>query len=543
MRLSRTERLLRIFTDVRPGEGPTALLLFANVFLILCAYYFIKPLREGWIAISPIEGFEAMEGLWDRSTLITRATFFCISNMVIFWFLQPNFFFGELPWTGIVFFLWVGMFGVFVVAQFWTFCADIYTEERGKRMLPFVAIGATSGAAGGSWIVAQLSGMIGVKALLLVAILPLLASIVLTRIADARERASAPDPKAPPPEPVEAPPDQGIDFLVDGAKLVLVSRFMLAAAAVTLLVNWVNTNGENLLTRVVQEGLTIQAAEQGLSDPVAVAEFRQAETTEFYGDFFFWVNFAALLLQAVVASRLLKYGGFAAIVLMLPVIALVSYATMALLPVLAIVKVMKIAENATDYSINNTSRHVLWLPVSSEMKFRGKPAIDTLYVRMGDGLAAATVLVGVQWLALATEMFFVLNVALVLAWFGFAALLIREHRKASEANSSDESDGLEIRAPSRPAAGAAGVGRCSRRRRRGRGSPARSRSQPGSAVGGDRGPDPEGHAGPRRDRPLRGQGAPLGLLRRDAPEEGGHGDRGARARGRCAAPAACRGAR
>ncbi len=51
VQLSRTERLLRIFTDMRPGEGPTALLMFANVFLILCAYYFIKPLREGWIAI------------------------------------------------------------------------------------------------------------------------------------------------------------------------------------------------------------------------------------------------------------------------------------------------------------------------------------------------------------------------------------------------------------------------------------------------------------------------------------------------------------
>ena len=52
MKLSRVERCLCLFTDVRPGEGPTALLMFANVFLILCAYYFVKPLREGWIAIA-----------------------------------------------------------------------------------------------------------------------------------------------------------------------------------------------------------------------------------------------------------------------------------------------------------------------------------------------------------------------------------------------------------------------------------------------------------------------------------------------------------
>jgi len=59
--LSKTERVLRIFTEVRPGEGPTALLMFANVFLILCAYYFIKPLREGWLSISGIEGLKPIE--------------------------------------------------------------------------------------------------------------------------------------------------------------------------------------------------------------------------------------------------------------------------------------------------------------------------------------------------------------------------------------------------------------------------------------------------------------------------------------------------
>jgi AAA family ATP:ADP antiporter len=147
-----------------------------------------------------------------------------------------------------------------------------------------------------------------------------------------------------------------------------------------------------------------------------------------------------LLLQSLVASRLLKYGGFAAILLLLPVIAMVSYTTMALLPILAIVKIMKIAENATDYSINNTSRHVLWLPVDSLMKFRGKPAIDTLYVRLGDGLAALTVLVGVQLLSLATQQFFIFNVSLVVLWLVFGVMLVREHRKAAAANAPTRAD-------------------------------------------------------------------------------------------------------
>jgi AAA family ATP:ADP antiporter len=90
---------------------------------------------------------------------------------------------------------------------------------------------------------------------------------------------------------------------------------------------------------------------------------------------------------------------------------------------------MKIAENATDYSINNTARHVLWLPVSSELKFKGKPAIDTFVFRIGDGLAALTVLVGVQLMALPTQSFFVFNIALVLGWLVFALNLIRHHSR------------------------------------------------------------------------------------------------------------------
>ena len=464
---STTERILRLFTEVRPGEGTTAVLMFANVFLILLAYYFIKPLREGWIAVSDIEGLSKMEvkayssfaqsvillfvvgwyarlaDRWDRVTLFTRATLFCISNMVIFWFLQPNFFFDQLPVSGIVYYLWVGMFGVFVVAQFWTFCADVYTDERGKRMLPFIAIGATSGAAVGSWIVDQLvnSGTIPTEALLLVAIAPLLVSIFLVRRVGQREDLHGRIANDGGPSTYTGADSAGGEASIwNGARLVLFSKFLLLAALVTLFTNWVNTNGENLLFRVIQETLTLDAQERGITDEGSMLNFVRDGTTAFYGNFYFWVNMVALLLQAFVASRLLKYGGFAAILLILPVIALTSYTVMAVLPVLAVIKMMKIAENATDYSLNNTSRQVLWLPVSSAMKFRGKPAIDTLYVRLGDGLAAITVLFGVHFLALSTSGFFVFNVFLVMCWLVVGFMLVREHRRVSLKACAEDSD-------------------------------------------------------------------------------------------------------
>jgi AAA family ATP:ADP antiporter len=448
---SKLERFLRIFTDVQAGEGFTALLMFANVFLILCAYYFVKPLREGWIAVSDISGLSKMEvkayssfgqslllipvvwffgrlsGRYRRSALITRSTLFCISNMAVFWFVQPGLFIANLPYTGVIFYLWVGMFGVFVVAQFWAFAADFYTEERGNRMFPLIAVGATSGAACGSWISGILvqSGLFGAEWLLVVAMIPLTASIVLYRMVDSRMHQQTIGTKAPTEPEIE---DSGRSAI----SIVFSSRFLLAVALITLLLSWVNTNGENLLFRVVQEFLKGQALNESISDANALLAFTRDGTTAFYGDFYYWVNIMALLLQAFVASRLLKYGGFGAILLTMPLVALVSYTAMAFVPVLAIVKAMKITENSTDYSINNTARNVLWLPVSAEMKYKGKPTIDSLFVRMGDGIAALTVLIGVQILALSTQSFFVLNVVLVFIWIALAFVVIREHRRLSE---------------------------------------------------------------------------------------------------------------
>ena len=452
--LSPLERFLLVFTEVRPGEGGIALLLFANVFLILCSYYFVKPLREGWIAVAGIASLSKMEVkayssfgqsvlllpvVWfyghladrfRRSALITRATLFCLSNMVVFWFLQPDFFIQNLPGTGIAFYLWVGMFGVFVVAQFWAFAADVYTDEQGRRLIPLVAIGATAGAAMGSWITdIFVSGkIVPTEYLLIAAMIPLALSLVLTRLVDARQMAKAGAQKA-----------KKADDVGRGALgLVFRTPFLLAVGAITLLLSWVNTNGENLLFRVVQEVLEQQATARGISGDASILEFTRDGTTAFYGNFFFWVNICALVLQAVVASRLLKYGGFGVALLMLPVIALVSYSTMWVLPVLAVVKMMKIAENATDYSINNTARHVLWLPVSAEMKYKGKPAIDSLFVRVGDGLAALTVLVGVQFLALQTKTFFAFNVFLVIAWIAASVAVVGQHRRFSAAAKEDE---------------------------------------------------------------------------------------------------------
>jgi len=198
---------------------------------------------------------------------------------------------------------------------------------------------------------------------------------------------------------------------------------------VTLLTHWVSTNGENLLFRSVQEAIRRELSTHPHLSAEAAKTFVRDGTTAFYGSFFFWVNICALGLQAFAASRLLRYGGFGVILLLLPVIALTEYTLMAFLPILLVVRVLKTAENSVSYSINNTAQQVLWLPATAAMKYKAKPTVETLCVRVGDGLAAMTVLIGIHFYALSTPSLFLFNVALVCVWLLIAAAVVRGYAR------------------------------------------------------------------------------------------------------------------
>lgn len=213
--------------------------------------------------------------------------------------------------------------------------------------------------------------------------------------------------------------------------LVLRHRYLTATALLTVFFAWVASNGDNVLYETVQEVVGASAAHLGIEPGAALEAFVSERTTSFYGDFFLWVNLSALALQAFVTARLLRYGGFGVLLLFLPVLSVVAYSTMAILPTLAVIKLMKVAESSSNYSIHNTARHVLWLPTTAEMKYKAKSAVDTICVRVGDGLAALTVLVGVRMLSASPLRILWLNVALGVAWICVALVIAREHARLS----------------------------------------------------------------------------------------------------------------
>ena len=205
---------------------------------------------------------------------------------------------------------------------------------------------------------------------------------------------------------------------------MLSNRYLLLIALLMLFLNWVNTTGEYILGRTVKE-----AAGALLAAAPSVAPDEETFIGHFYADFFTVVNIAGLLLKLFVVSRVLKYLGVRAAIFILPLIALGGYLVAAFYPLLGMVRWVKTAENATDYSLQNTIRQVLFLPTTREQKYKAKQAIDTFFVRSGDVLSAALVFAGTSWFALSTRQFAMINILLVGMWLLLAYLVGREHRR------------------------------------------------------------------------------------------------------------------
>ena len=432
------DRALRVFGDVRGGEGVGVLLMFLNAFVLLVAYYILKTVREPLILAGggaelksyaaaaqavvlmgyvPLYGWVASK--LPRQKLILAVVLFFVGCIQVF-FVAARL---ELPYLGFIFFVWVGIFSLTMIAQFWSYANDIYSRPAGERLFPLIAVGSTAGAPLGAALAGWLfrSGVSAFSMMQLAAGL-LLGHLVLYGAVNRRLAGGA----------AEAGAAQALKR-GGGFGLVFRSRYLLLIAGLLVLLNIVNTTGEYMLGRSVVEQAAALAAEEAAFD-------REAFIGSFYGGFFFWVNVATILIQAFLVSRIVKYLGMAGALFALPIVAFGTYGLVAAGAGFALLRWVKTAENSTDYSVMNTAKQMLWLPTSREEKYKAKQAIDTFFVRAGDVLSAGLVFAGVHWLALDTVGFGKVNILFVIVWLGLALLLLREY-KTITARQKGASDG------------------------------------------------------------------------------------------------------
>ena len=174
------ERLLSPIADVRREEAASALLMTLLMFLMLAAYYLLKTAREVFILteggaevksyssagqaillLALVPAYGAFASRVNRGRLVRWVTLFFAVNLVLFVLaVQAGLH------VGIAYFLWVGIFNLMVIAQFWAFADDIYTPEQGKRLFPLIGVGSSLGAWVGSVRAGDLVGTGGPTRLL-----------------------------------------------------------------------------------------------------------------------------------------------------------------------------------------------------------------------------------------------------------------------------------------------------------------------------------------------------------------------------------------
>jgi AAA family ATP:ADP antiporter len=419
------ERVLSLFADVRAGEGTSVVLMTVTVFLLLAAYYLLKVAREPLVilqggAVVKVQAAAAQAVLlvgvvplfgWlasrvKRIRLITITSLFFAANLLLFYTIGR-----AGVHIGVVFYIWLGIFNLFVVSQFWAFANDFYTEGQGRRLFPMIGVGASLGAWVGSTSVPPLIDWLAVTpyTLMLMGSVLLVLALAVTRIVNSHQR----DAKEPEAAAIEAAPlgKEG------GFELVMKDPYLRWIAVFAILLNVVNTTGEFLLSSLVeQSSLALEESARG------------AFIGSFFGSFHSWVNLAGFLMQLLLASRVMRVLGVRGSLFIMPIVALVNYSVIAVVPILAVVRIGKILENSTDYSIQNTVRQALFLPTTREAKYKAKAAIDTLCQRLGDVVAAGVVTVGTL-IGMGISGFGWVNVVFTVCFIYVAMRIAREHRR------------------------------------------------------------------------------------------------------------------
>ncbi|HEV8413918.1 MAG TPA: Npt1/Npt2 family nucleotide transporter [Bryobacteraceae bacterium] len=423
------EKVLSLLADVRAGESAGVLLLALNSFLLLMSYYLLKTVREPLILtqggaevkaysaaaqalllLAIVPAYGALASRVSRIRLITWVTLIFVANLLLFYA------FGVAGVReGVVFFLWVGIFNVFIVALFWSFANDLYSESHGKRLFPAIAVGGSLGSLVGAQAAAMIMRVTGPYPLMLIAAGVLVVCLMISRVIHYR---AASDPAHFSAGHAAAP------LARTGAlELLLRDRYLLLIALLVLLLNIVNNSGEFLLGKLVTaDAIRVAGSNVGLQERII---------GEFYGHYEVWYNSVALGLQMFAVSRVFRYAGVRGALFILPALAMGSYSFLLLLPLLPVIRWLKILENGADYSVQNTTVHALFLPTSREAKYKAKAAIDTFFKRAGDVLEAGVVKVGSAF-DLGIQGFAVVNLVLTLVWFAVAFGIARAHRRAEQ---------------------------------------------------------------------------------------------------------------
>jgi AAA family ATP:ADP antiporter len=411
---------------VRPGEIRALLWSFAYFFCLLAGYYVLRPLRDEmgiaggvrnlqWLftatfvtmlAVVPVYG--AVVARLPRRRFVPIVYQFFVANIVLFWLLLTL----DVERTIVarVFFVWISVFNLFAVSVFWSFMADLFTAEQGKRLFGFIAAGGTAGALAGPALTVWLSLPLGPANLLIVAALLLEAAILCARRLEAAATGPGSEPGAP-----AGPAGLGGGWL-SGIAMVMRSPYL---AGIALWVASLSVAG----TFVYFQQANIVAA---ASDDPAVR-------TRIFAIIDLAVGVLTLVVQCFATGRLIERFGVGAAAGFLPLVFAAGFLALALSPALAVVIAFQAIQRAANFAISNPAREVLFTVLAREEKYKAKNVIDVVVFRGADA-AGGWLFAALRALGMELRSISLAVIPLAAVWFAIALALGRAQERRSAAN-------------------------------------------------------------------------------------------------------------
>jgi AAA family ATP:ADP antiporter len=371
--------------NAEPEELPGLLAAFACVFAMFSSYAILRPIREtmgltsgletlpalfwgtfvAMLALQPVYGW--LTSRFRRTVFLPWVYLFFILNIVGFhaWFNAQS----DHTWIARVYFVWVSVFNLFVVAVFWSLMADVFTREQAGRLFGFVAAGLSLGGLFGPFLGQRLAQPIGTINLLLVSagLLALGLGFMLRVLAWHRRHGVR----------EESVPGADPDARLGGGALaafrqVASSPYLALIAVFVLLLTWVST--------------FLYLEQQAL---VAATFADRDARTEFFNRIDFWVQAASLAVQLFLFGRLYRWLGFRALILLVPLAMTAGYVALALVPTFAVLIGVMVVRRVGEYAIARPTRDTLYTVVTREEKYKAKSLIDTFVYRGGDATSAS----------------------------------------------------------------------------------------------------------------------------------------------------------
>lgn len=364
-----------------PQERAAALWSFAYFFTLLAGYYVLRPLRDQmgiaggvralpWtftatflalLVAQPLYG--ALVARLPRARFIPITYHFFVANLALFWLLLH--FNVQTVIVARVFFVWVSVFNLFAVAVFWSFMADLFTADQGKRLFGFIGAGGTAGSLLGPLITIWLSVPLGPVNLLIAAIIFLeLAVFCVYRL----ERCSIIGQNGP------AKGARAHKPLIGGT----------AFAALPEMIRSPYLLGVGAWVSLLSFGATILYFMQ--ANIVATAVHGAGAQTRVFASIDLAVGLLTLATQVLATGPLLKRFGTGAAAGALPAVYVAGFALLAVAPSLAAVLVFQVVQRWMNFAIANPARQVFFTVVGREEKYKAKNLIDVVVYRGSDAL-------------------------------------------------------------------------------------------------------------------------------------------------------------